>query len=422
MTHCNLFGWILFLLSIGTTHAQLQIIKDIPIHVGAGCGLSNYTALKPPGQDPQQPSFQFVYDPELGEGLYVFHVRQFNLPRNDTLIIRAMKETSGSPQKQVLAGKNTTRGSFYTNPVAGNGFIVELYKSTTNTDINGEACIGFVIDGFRFTRQTEDYLETFMPYEIVSNSTTSQSDESLCGQDESKEAACSESALVEKSRGVARLVISKDNNLNIAYCTGFLLGCEGHLLTNQHCVRNWMDALNTVVEFHAESPQCVEGNNVCNQRGACPGNVIVHSPSLVAVSTDLDYALLKLSLGVGTSDATELLKEVGGYLQLRSSGAVVDEEIFIPQHPLGWGKRIASTDNGQPGRIDSLAVTTCGGPDIGYNVDTQEGSSGSPVIAVSDKSVIGLHHCGGCLNGAIPSQRLIQDFENKGVLPRCAIA
>ena len=33
---------------------------------------------------------------------------------------------------------------------------------------------------------------------------------------------------------------------------------------------------------------------------------------------------------------------------------------------------------------------------MGYRADTQGGSSGSPVIAISDNAVMAIHHCGGC--------------------------
>ncbi|POM70225.1 LOW QUALITY PROTEIN: hypothetical protein PHPALM_13366 [Phytophthora palmivora] len=46
----------------------------------------------------------------------------------------------------------------------------------------------------------------------------------------------------------------------------------------------------------------------------------------------------------------------------------------------------------------------------------------SPIIATSDNNVIALHHCGGCLNGAIPVQSLIEDLTSKGALPNCSVA
>ncbi|OWZ15758.1 hypothetical protein PHMEG_00010538 [Phytophthora megakarya] len=262
----------------------------------------------------------------------------------------------------------------------------------------------------------------------TSISVNNDNDESLCGTDESIEAACAPSwasngegaIMLMKSQPVARLSIIKENGMEIAYCTGWLIGCDGHLMTNQHCIGDDEDAYNTKVEFLAESATCRAGET-CDTRGGCPGSVGITSTTLVAVSEDLDYALVRL--GVNTNaDYLKLYKKTGGYLQFRGSGAALNEGIYIPQHPLGYGKRIAWLHNGQPGRVESLTVTECGKDDVGYYVDTQEGSSGSPIIAVSDNNVIAMHHCGGCLNGAIPAQSIIEDLTLKGVLPKCTVA
>jgi hypothetical protein len=240
--------------------------------------------------------------------------------------------------------------------------------------------------------------------------------ESLCGDDESQEAVCfrdSNPNIYQTSQGVARLVISKNNNMNIAYCTGFLLGCEGHLITNQHCIRHWLDALNTIIEFQAEATTCGES---CMTRGSCPGKIVLKAPALVTVSTDLDYSLVKLNDPFPAALAQRL-----GYLQMRASGAIMGEDIFIPQYPLGWGMRIATTASQRIARVESLDADSCGKEDIGYYIDTQEGSSGAPVVAMSDHTVVALHHCGGCLNAGVKVQRILLDLQSRGLLPRCAI-
>jgi hypothetical protein len=114
----------------------------------------------------------------------------------------------------------------------------------------------------------------------------------------------------------------------------------------------------------------------------------------------LDYALVKLPTN---PTATY------GYLQLRSSGATLNERIYIPQHPAAWGKKIAMTNGTANATISSLTAAPCSGgtADLGYNADTQGGSSGSPVLGYSDNLVVGLHHCGTCPNRAVPIQAVI---------------
>jgi hypothetical protein len=140
----------------------------------------------------------------------------------------------------------------------------------------------------------------------------------------------------------------------------------------------------------------------------------------VRANATLDYALV-------TPQTTVNLPATYGYLQTRPGTAVIGERIYIPQHPAGWGKRIAviSSDPSDPtgfAQISSVSEPACSGvaPDLGYAADTQGGSSGSPVIAFDDHLVIGLHHCGACLNRAVPIETVIADLGLD--LPDCAVA
>ena len=190
-------------------------------------------------------------------------------------------------------------------------------------------------------------------------------------------------------------------------CTGWLIGDEGHLMTNEHCVANSTAANNVTVEFMAQGANCATD---CTTWFGCPGTVVATSTTLVKANANLDYALLKLPTNVTSTY---------GFLQLRETGAVLNERIYIPQHPLAWGKRVAlestnSHDTGGVARVHSLNEPRClgTGNDIGYYADTQGGSSGSPVIGYSDNLVIALHHCANCPNRGVPIQEIIDDLGN----------
>ncbi|KAG7375237.1 hypothetical protein PHYPSEUDO_002370 [Phytophthora pseudosyringae] len=410
--------------------------QEVGILVGAGCKFSNYSAL-PKSATANEPSYRLQLDPGLGKGVYVLHFTQFNLPEADVLIVRASDAPKTSPPAAALSGKNAT-GKFFSTAIVGTGVTLELLKAATPDKANSSSCRGFTVSGLLFSPKelAEEAQHLQLPVKVnltntanVTDADDDDNDESLCGTDESVEAACAPSStnngegaiMLAKSQPVARLSIIKENGMEIAYCTGWLLGCEGHLITNQHCIGDNQDALNTKVEFLAESKSC-GGGETCDSRGGCPGPVGVTTTTLVAVSEELDYALVRLGSNTSAANYSDLYKKTGGYLQFRGAGAVLNEDIYIPQHPLGYGKRIAWLYNGQPGRVESLTVTECRKDDIGYYVDTQEGSSGSPIIATSDNNVIALHHCGGCLNGAIPAKSIIEDLTKKGVLPRCMVA
>uniref|UniRef100_A0AAV1V7T1 Serine protease n=2 Tax=Peronospora matthiolae TaxID=2874970 RepID=A0AAV1V7T1_9STRA len=378
-------------------------------------------------------------DPGLGEGIYVLHFTHFNLPESDRLVLWPSEDPETTPAVAVLSGKNAT-GNFHSTAISGIGVVLELFKTPVSDQSSSTSCRGFTVDRLLFTpKELVDEAQHLqvavkVPLTNLSNTTdTNDNDhinnESLCGADESVEAACAPSAtnsaegaiMLAKSQPVARLSIIKDNGMVIAYCTGWLLGCEGHLITNQHCIGNNQDALNTKVEFLAQSTSC-KGGETCDSQGGCPGPIGVTSPTLVAVSEELDYAVVRLGINDSIADYSGLYEKTSGYLQFRASGAVPKESIYIPQHPLGYGKRIAWLYNGQPGRVESLTVTECREDDVGYYIDTQEGASGSPILGTSDHNVIAMHHCGGCLNGGIPAQSIIEDLTTKGVLPKCSVA
>ncbi|KAI9908561.1 hypothetical protein PsorP6_016166 [Peronosclerospora sorghi] len=411
--------------------------QQLDLLVGAGCHFSNYSTL--PVATATKPSSRLELDPGLGHGVYVLHFTQFHLPEPDVLVVRG-SDALGTTPAAVLGGKNAT-GTFYSAAIAGTGVVLELFKTVVGRGKAAPtACHGFTVTGLLFTPQALvdaarhqqgalDVPLAHVPNATKAEDTAPRNTESLCGKDESVAAACAPSAtnspagalMLATSQPVARLAILKENGLQLAYCTGWLLGCDGHVLTNQHCISNEQDALNTHVEFLAQSKSC-GGSETCDTQGACPGPVGITSTTLVAVSEELDYALVRLGLDTTASDFSRLYAKTNGYLQFRASGPVPGETIYIPQYPLGHGKRLAWLFNGQPGRVESLNVSECREGDVGYYVDTQEGSSGSPLLALRDHHVIAMHHCGGCLNGAIPAPAIIADLTSKGVLPNCSIA
>lgn len=224
----------------------------------------------------------------------------------------------------------------------------------------------------------------------------------ICGANDGKNAICyasSEPEAYNKGRAVARLVINGS-----WLCTGWLLGSEGHVVTNNHCIGSASEAANTTFDFMAEGSSC---SSNCESAGACSGTIVAASSTFVKTSDSLDYTLVKLPTNpTGTY----------GYLQLRDTGAQVGERIYLPEHSAGWGKHLQMEQAGSPLTVESTTASggsTCGPNQVSYSSDTQGGSSGSPVLGYDDNLVVALHHCGtttGCTGLGVRIQSVIADM------------
>ncbi len=323
-------------------------------------------------------------------GYVAVHFSKIQLATNDFIIVRDVTNTRVWKYSYDTILKKGT--SFWSVPIYDDKMIIEIFS------MNPEGAYGYTVDIVAKGYPTESLREP----------------EAICGTDDSRNAICysnNEPDAYNRSRAVARLLIN-----GTSACTGWLIGDNGQLMTNEHCIQNQADANNVTVEFMAQGANC---NTNCNSWFACPGTIEATSATLVRANGPLDYALLQLN-------TTTNLPQTYGFLQLRNTGAVVNERIYIPQHPRAWGKRIAlvSTDpNDQGGvaRIFSLTRPGCtgSGNDVGYYADTQGGSSGSPVLGYGDDLVVALHHCANCPNRGVPIQAIIQDLGND--LPRNAL-
>ncbi len=330
-------------------------------------------------------------------GYISIHFSQFDLAKGDLVEI---SDPSGQhvytymdKGKKVKLHKKKKKqqtkqlSEFWASHIPGDTAIVRLYSK------NKHGARGFVID--KWVRGYErGYIDA-----ILSGMEEEEGAfiEAICGTDDKEWAKCHDgTTMYDESRAVARLLINGSGA-----CTGWLLGSEGHLMTNEHCIGSQSDASNTDYEFMAEGATCATS---CTGWFACPGTVEASSATLVKLSSSLDYALVLLPTNVTSTY---------GYMQLRNELPTVGERIYIPQHPGGKGKMLAVTvDNGDYATVYSTNESPCaGGPgDIGYYADTEGGSSGSPVLAYEDHLVVALHHCANCPNRGVPIPSIITDL------------
>jgi hypothetical protein len=225
------------------------------------------------------------------------------------------------------------------------------------------------------------------------------SEESTCGRDDKKPAACYRSDYPTEyahSRPVARLLINGSS-----LCTAWRVGPNNRMLTNHHCFSTAVDARNTEVWFNYECATC-EGP-VINKVTKVMGD------DVLATDQELDYTLFTVRHFHTISGF--------GYLELDNRKAEFREPVYVPQHPGGNPKMLAiESDTGSRGacEIDDPAYDGYfSDSDASYYCDTAPGSSGSPVLSRHTDKVIALHHFGGCPNSGVRADLLYREIGDK---------
>ncbi|NIO80977.1 MAG: PKD domain-containing protein [Candidatus Aminicenantes bacterium] len=326
-------------------------------------------------------------------GYIAIHFAEFDLASDDYVEISSpdgryvytykekgkwVKEKGDKKAKQI--------SEFWATHIPGDTVNVKLVSS------NRKAGFGFVID--KWARGYEKgYIDA-----VLAGLEQDAVIEAICNADDKEWAKCYEGTeMYNKAKAVCRLLIG-----GTSACTGWLLGSEGHVMTNNHCISTQSSAGNTDYEFMAEGATC---STNCASWGACPGVVEASAGTLIKTNSSLDYTLILLPTNVTSTY---------GYLQLRDALPTIGERIYIPQHPGAWGKQLAvnSDTDGPFAKIYSTNEPPCiGGPgDIGYYADTAGGSSGSPVLAYNDHLVVSLHHCANCPNRGLPIPNIVSDL------------
>jgi len=343
-----------------------------------------------------RPAYQLtVHHP--GATYLALHFQRFQLAAGHYLVVRS----PDGAQRHVFTGRGRAElGTFWATHIKGDELVVELFTPGRSS----ATAWGLAID-----RYAAGILEM-----------SAATQESVCAPDDRGNAICyqgSEADAYDHGRPVARLLVE-----GTLLCTGFLVGCEGHFLTNNHCFDDpalsdpVTAAANTDYEFLSEAPFCGSANS----QNSWPGTVWSGSASLVARDVALDYAFVLLQ---GDPQATY------GSLVLDDRSAFLGEQIYLPQHSLGRARELAlesSDPNDQGGvcRVFTTTATSCtGGPgDVGYFCDTDPGGSGTPVIAYSNHKVIALHHCGGCPAGTNTAIAIFRIIDHLGeLLPASAL-
>jgi len=216
-------------------------------------------------------------------------------------------------------------------------------------------------------------------------------EESVCGGDESADAACYKSAdpvAYTRSRAIARLLIN-----GTELCTAWRVGPKNRLLTNNHCLSTTAGAFETEVWFNYQCASC--GGHDAYQPTKVWGSKVL------ATDHVYDYTLFSVGNFAGVRKF--------GYLVLDTARPVKGQELYIPQHPAGQPTRIAGSRGERAGTCAVASNSYTGyaaRSDVSYYCDTEGGSSGSPVLSRRTNRVVAMHHFGGCPNSGVRADLL----------------
>lgn len=170
--------------------------------------------------------------------------------------------------------------------------------------------------------------------------------------------------------GVVRIEVRDRLGVALRSGTGFSVA-PGLLLTNHHVLPSHSDAEAAVaIVGHERDAQLVEH----------PGQAVALDPdTLYMAHRELDYALVALgsSEDIDSSALPVLTPDI--YFEPQAQ-----RQLTTIQHPKGQHKQLAVGDMRLVGAVESF---------LHYTVDTEVGSSGSPVMD-QGWSVVALHHMG----------------------------
>uniref|UniRef100_K3XBS4 Serine protease n=1 Tax=Globisporangium ultimum (strain ATCC 200006 / CBS 805.95 / DAOM BR144) TaxID=431595 RepID=K3XBS4_GLOUD len=167
-------------------------------------------------------------------------------------------------------------------------------------------------------------------YTLAESYSSVGEDREICGTgDQNKAAVCFKHAtnvssqVYANARAIARLLISSGSDGPQVACTGFLLGSNGHLVTNHHCIKDADQANRTNFEFMVESPTC--DTTSCRQLGDCAqyGKVESYGAEFLYANEKYDYAVVKLR------KKPCVVNGKYGFLKLRKAKPVEGEPIYI---------------------------------------------------------------------------------------------
>ncbi len=230
---------------------------------------------------------------------------------------------------------------------------------------------------------------------------------SICSPEDFDDVLCFQSDPGKWSNVLASVgVMSVGGNPSFSlFCSGSNVSPMNYLLTNDHCLSTQSQCNNTEFVFKFYRQGCNNSAPTTPDWQSFRCDTIVAGSPFISCDQGLGDLDFSLSTVIGDPAATF------GHVDPDPVPITDGEAIYIIQHPAGRPHEIA---HGTGVNVDADGTV------LRYydTLDTEGGSSGSPIYRESDDKLIGLHHCGGCTTpgtgnrGMLMSDiyPLIQDF------------
>jgi lysyl endopeptidase len=275
--------------------------------------------------------------------------------------------------------------------ITGDAAVLEVHRVGGDT-LNLGALLGTLGVGVdRAARGFSRSEQARVPHPQLEGPGQTGREESVCGADESHDAVCYRSAdpvAYTRSKAIARLLIN-----GTELCTGWRVGRNDRMLTNNHCFTTSADAYDTEVWFNYQCARCA-GYDVYRPTK-------VWGDRVLATDHRYDFTLF-------TVDEFAKIRPFG-YLNLDLARPARGQELYIAEHPAGEPMRIAGALGEKAGTcavVDNAYDGYAPNSDVAYYCDTAGGSSGSPVLSRATNKVVALHHFGGCPNSGVRADLL----------------
>ncbi|MFT5052424.1 MAG: hypothetical protein ACI8QZ_003857 [Chlamydiales bacterium] len=347
----------------GPVAAQSQ--RPAPDPGPAVVGFARPLSLTPNLDDSLETNGELLWSDMLradGASFLKAHFVNVNLRRGDQLVVRSR---SGKVVEQITGRGVKDLGTFWALAAYGDELLLE----------------------FTYSRPY-DYLPFYIDQVVVGDASIfdpPDEPESVCSPSQFEDVICYESDAgkwdtVRASVGVMSV---GGNPVSALFCSGSNVSPLNYILTNDHCLGSQAECNNTEFVFKFYRTNCNSGAAPTVDWEGFHCDTLVASSPFIGCNQglgDLDFALTSV---VGDPAATF------GFVEPDPIPLTDGEDIYIVQHPSGRPHEIThggGTDVDVDGTVLRYYDT----------LDTEGGSSGSPIFRELDNKLIGLHHCGGC--------------------------